>query len=137
RIYTKEESARLLEPWLGSGLPLAELPVPRIVAVRIAGGEAPDFIQLRTVLTEQVPTASLDDHRGFVERMRAMARAAFIGGLAVLALVLVAPVLSVALSARGAVAPNRSLGGVLHLIGAQNSFFSRSFHAPFLRPSVH
>jgi len=132
RIYTKEESARLLEPWLGSGLPLAELPVPRIVAVRIAGGEAPDFIQLRTVLTEQVPTASLDDHRGFVERMRAMARAAFIGGLAVLALVLVATVLSVTFATRGAIATNRSVVEVLHLIGAKNSFISRNFQKRFL-----
>src|SRR5437763_8162241 len=29
RAYTKEESGRLLEPWLGSGLALDELPVPR------------------------------------------------------------------------------------------------------------
>jgi cell division transport system permease protein len=29
RPYTREESARLLEPWLGSGLELGELPVPR------------------------------------------------------------------------------------------------------------
>jgi len=132
RIYTKDESARLLEPWLGSGLQLAELPVPRIVAVRIAGGEAPDFAQLRTVLTDQVPTASLDDHRGFVERMRAMARAAFIGGLAVLALVLVATVLSVTFATRGAIATNRSVVEVLHLIGAKNSFISRNFQHRFL-----
>src|SRR5436309_5669657 len=29
RPFTKEESAKLLEPWLGSGLSLDELPVPR------------------------------------------------------------------------------------------------------------
>ena len=28
-LYSKEESARLLEPWLGTGLALDELPVPR------------------------------------------------------------------------------------------------------------
>ena len=31
RPYSKEESARLLEPWLGSGLALDELPVPRVI----------------------------------------------------------------------------------------------------------
>ena len=35
RPYSKEESARLLEPWLGAGLELDDLPVPRIVVVRL------------------------------------------------------------------------------------------------------
>src|SRR3954454_14741698 len=43
RPYTKQESARLLEPWLGSGLVLEELPVPRLIVVRIAADETPDF----------------------------------------------------------------------------------------------
>src|SRR4051794_10168908 len=39
RAYTKEESGRLLEPWLGSGLALDELPVPRMIVVRITPDE--------------------------------------------------------------------------------------------------
>src|SRR5882757_6053524 len=35
RPYSKEESAQLLEPWLGSGLVLGELPVPRLIVVRL------------------------------------------------------------------------------------------------------
>ena len=38
RPYTKEETAQLLEPWLGSGLQLDDLPVPRLIVVRIASG---------------------------------------------------------------------------------------------------
>src|SRR5665213_1363021 len=59
RIYSKEESAKLLEPWLGSGLTLAELPVPRLIVVKIAAGAAPDISQLRNLLREQVPGATL------------------------------------------------------------------------------
>src|SRR4030095_1161613 len=36
RPSAREESARLLDPWLGSGLSLGELPVPRLIVVRIA-----------------------------------------------------------------------------------------------------
>ena len=35
RAYTKEELARLLEPWLGSGLSLEDLPVPRMIVVKL------------------------------------------------------------------------------------------------------
>ena len=38
RPYSKEETARLLEPWLGTGLRLDDLPVPRLIVVRIASG---------------------------------------------------------------------------------------------------
>ncbi len=36
RAYSKAESARLLEPWLGTGLSLDDLPVPRMVVLRTA-----------------------------------------------------------------------------------------------------
>ena len=39
----RRKPARLLEPWLGTGLPLDDLPVPRIIVVRIASGAAPDL----------------------------------------------------------------------------------------------
>ena len=38
RIYSREESASLLEPWLGTGLALDDLPVPRMIVVRLAPG---------------------------------------------------------------------------------------------------
>jgi len=132
RPYSKEESTRLLEPWLGTGLALDDLPVPRIIVVRLAPGAAPDLAQLRAMLAEQVPGAGLDDHRGFVERMRAMASAAVFGGVAVLVLVLIATVLSVTFATRGAMATNRQLIEVLHFIGAKNSFISGHFQRRFL-----
>jgi cell division transport system permease protein len=132
RVYSKEESSRLLEPWLGTGLVLDELPVPRLAVVRIASGAAPEFSRLAKLLAEQVPSAGLDDHRGFVEHMRSMGRAAFLGGLAVLALVLVATVLSVTFATRGAIATNRTVVEVLHLIGAKNTFIAQHFQRRFL-----
>ena len=39
-LIRKDESARLLEPWLGTGLALDDLPVPRLIVVRIAGRRA-------------------------------------------------------------------------------------------------
>jgi len=132
RPYTREESARLLEPWLGSGLPLDQLPVPRIIIVRVAADNAPDLGRLRALLVERISTASLDDHREFIERMRAMARAAFVGELAVLILVLVATVLSVTFATRGAIATNRPVVEALHLIGAKNRFIAGHFERRFL-----
>jgi cell division transport system permease protein len=133
RPYSKEETAHLLEPWLGSGVQLNDLPIPRLIVVRIAPGAAPDLAQLRQTLGEQIPGVSLDDHRSFVDRMRAMSRAVVALGIGVLVLVFAATVLSVAFATRAAIATNRPVIEVLHLIGAKDSFIAAHFQRHFLQ----
>src|SRR5580704_10643835 len=62
RPFTKEESAKLLEQWLGSGLVLDDLPVPRVIVARVQPGTALDLATLRSRVTQVAPTASVDDH---------------------------------------------------------------------------
>jgi cell division transport system permease protein len=132
RAYSKEESSKLLEPWLGSGLSLDELPVPRLIVVKIAGGAAPDIPQLRRMLAEQVPGATLDDHRGWIDRMRAMAGTAVAAGVGILILVIAATILSVTFATRGAMATNKPVIEVLHFVGAKNAFIAGRFQRHFL-----
>jgi cell division transport system permease protein len=130
--YSKAQSEQLVEPWLGSGLRLDDLPIPRLIVVKLVPGAAPDFTTVRTALAAQVPTATLDDHRGWVERMRTMAGTAVIAGLAVLGLVLVVTVLSVTFATRGAMAINRPIVEVLHYVGATDDFIAGQFQRHFL-----
>jgi cell division transport system permease protein len=132
RAYSKDESAKLLEPWLGAGLKLDELPVPRLIVVRIASGATPDIPQLRAMLAEQVPGAVLDDHRGWIDRMRAMSSTAVAVGVGILILMLAATVLSVTFATRGAMATNKTVIEVLHFVGAKNGFIASNFQRHFL-----
>ncbi len=131
RSYTKEESTRLLEPWLGSGLSLDELPVPRLIVVKIARGAAPDIPQLRRTLAAEVPGAVLDDHRGWIERMSTMAGTAVGFGVAILLLMIAATVLSVSFATRGAMATNKPVIEVLHFVGARNAYIASHFQRHF------
>lgn len=132
RPYSKEESAKLLEPWLGSGLSLNELPVPRLIVIKIAADATPDLAQLRRVLGDQVPGAVLDDHRGWIDRMRAMASTAVAAGICILILMFAATILSVTFATRGAMATNKTVIEVLHFVGAKDGFIARNFQHHFL-----
>jgi cell division transport system permease protein len=132
RAYSKEETAQLLEPWLGSGLRVDDLPMPRLIVVRLAAG-APDLAPLRRRLEAEIAQATLDDHRGFVERMRAVSAAVLAAGMAVLVLVLAATLLSVSFATRAAMATNRPVIEVLNLIGAKDDFIAGHFQRHFLR----
>ena len=132
RAYTKEESEQLVEPWLGSGLSLSELPIPRMIVVKLASSPTPDFAGLRAALAARVPSASLDDHRGWIDRMRDMAEAVVVVGIAILTLVVVVTVLSVTFATRGAMATNRPIVEVLHYVGATDGFVAGQFQRHFL-----
>ncbi|MCA1442315.1 ABC transporter permease [Ensifer sp. IC4062] len=135
-IIDRAATARLLEPWLGEGLDLGELPVPRLIVVTIDENNPPDFTAMRKALTETIPQAFLDDHRTWVDRLVAMANTTAMIGSGVLALVFSAMVLTVVFATRGALSGNRHIVEVLHFVGAEASFVASEFQKHFLRISL-
>lgn len=131
-IMGRQATARLLEPWLGAGLDIDELPVPRLVIITIDPTEKPDFAALRAELAEKVPNAVLDDHRTWVDRLVAMAHTTVTIGVGVLALMLSATALTVIFATRGAMSGNGHVIEVLHFVGAEAPFIAREFRRHFL-----
>src|SRR6476661_7803132 len=133
RPFTKEESAKLLEPWLGSGLALDDLPVPRVIVARVQPGTELDLAALRGRVLLAAPNASVDDHRAWIERMRSMTGATVLAGVGILVLVIAATVISVSFATRGAMAANRPIVEVLHFVGAGDRYIANRFLRHFLR----
>jgi cell division transport system permease protein len=132
RAYTKQESEKLLEPWLGKGADLKSLPVPRLIQLRVSGISTDDIDSLRRGLAENVPSALLNDHRGFSSRLVVISRVMTFASATILMLVLLATTLSVSFATRGAVAANRTTVEVLHFVGARDSFIAAAFQRHFL-----
>ena len=133
RTYSKAETARLLEPWLGSGLALDDLPIPRLVVLKLSADQPFDAEGLKQALSQEAPGAALDDHRRFLDRLVAMARAVVWLGVGILILMLIATALSVVFATRGAMASNRDIVQVLHFVGARDSYIAGQFQNRFLR----
>jgi len=133
RTYSKQETARLLEPWLGSGLSFDDLPIPRLVVLRLAPDARFDAVGLKAALDREVPGATLDDHRRFLDRLVSMAHTIVWLGVGVLVLMLTATVLSVVFATRGAMAGNRDIVQVLHFVGARDGYIAGQFQRRFLR----
>lgn len=132
QIYSKAESETLLAPWLGQGLDLSELPTPRMIVVKLDPKARPDLASLRSELREAVPTAVLDDHHIFLERLGDMARAVVAVATMIFLLIVGAMGIAVASATRAAVATNREIVEVLHIVGAADTFIAREFQRRFL-----
>jgi cell division transport system permease protein len=131
--YSKAESEKLLEPWLGAGLDLSQLPVPRLIVVQLRGQRSEDLTTLRSALASAVPEADLDDHRMWSARLGAMADAVVVLAAALFVLMIVAMGTAIGFATRGAVAANREVVEVLHLVGASNAFIAKEFQGHFRR----
>jgi cell division transport system permease protein len=133
QLVSKADAESLLEPWLGAGLDLSDLPVPRLIVVKLDPAVPVDVPDLRLTLAREVPSASLDDHAVWLSRLATMARAVVAVAVAAVLLVFLAAGLAVAFATRGAVAANREVVDVLHFVGADNAFIAREFQRRFFR----
>ncbi len=132
RAMTKKESELLLEPWLGQGVNLDEVPVPRMIILKLAAGSRVDFDALRRRIAEISPSANLDDHRVWSERLADMANALVAIAIMLLVLIVTAMALAISFATHGAMAGNREIIEVLHFVGASDHFISRQFQRRFL-----
>jgi cell division transport system permease protein len=131
--YSKAESERLLEPWLGNGLDLSQLPIPRLIIVRLSSQRPEDLAALRAALASAAPQANLDDHRMWASRIGTMADAVVVLAAALFALMILAMGTAIGFATRGAMAGNREIVEVLHLVGASDKFIAREFQTHFRR----
>ncbi len=131
RSLSLEESQKLLEPWLGTGLDLSAIDIPRLVVVELADPAEADIAKLERDL-QAVKGASLDTHAAWRQQLNVMAGTIVASGLLVLALIVVATVLAIIFATRGTMASNREIVDVLHFTGASNSFIAGEFQGRFL-----
>ena len=132
RPYTKEESARLLEPWLGAGLSLDDLPVPRVIVAQLSPGtrarsrrsaaadRAGGAVGQRRRSSRLDRADALDDRRHRGGRPRHPG------------LVIARPSLGVVRHARRD-GGNRPIVEVLHFVGASDRYIASHFQRHFLR----
>ena len=117
----------LIRPWLGDGVKLENLPIPRLIDVKIKRGAEIDFVDMAEKLAEATPYASLDNHKLWLSKL-----ISFADGLKMLAL---AALVLVILVTSGAIfyTTQTSLGlhcyiiEILHQMGAKDAYIAQQY----------
>lgn len=136
RPLSLEDSASLLEPWLGSTEALKALPVPRLIAVEVDRYNPPDLSEVGAALQRDFKGVSLDDHRRWQQQIRAVTGSFALGGIAIFLLVAAATTAVIVSATKSAMASNRDIVEVLHFVGATDKFIAREFEKHFLRLGI-
>jgi cell division transport system permease protein len=130
---SRDAVAAMLEPWLGSGADMPDLPLPRLIDVTLDAGQPLDIDALRAELETAVPGTVVDDHGIWRDRLLAIARSVRAVALLVVGLTAGAAVIAVVFATRTGLLVHRDSIEVLHLIGAHDSYVAGQFQAHAVR----
>lgn len=128
---SREETAQLLEPWLGQGNAQAFINIPAIIEVRASPQLRSNLDLLRNRIAAAAPEASLDDHARWHDRLSGAARSGQSLALGVFLLVMSAACAISIFAARAGLAANHEIVSVLHLVGATDDFIAAEVQQRF------
>jgi cell division transport system permease protein len=123
----------LIRPWLGDVSDLADLPVPRLVAVTLDPKRPATAQALRQTLKTQDVDATVDDHSVWIKDIRRAGDVVRWLGAGVFALIAGAAGAVIAFATRAGLAARRDVVEVLHLAGAEDGYIARLFQVRFAR----
>ncbi len=133
RVIPESEIAELLQPWLGSGGLVRDLPLPTLIDVKLKTGRLADPDQARRLLVAAIPGTLLDDHDEWRQKLGRLAQAVALIGFTILGLIAAASVLIVVFSTRAGLLVHKDSIEILHMIGAHDRYIARQFQTRALR----
>jgi cell division transport system permease protein len=122
-----DELAELLQPWLGNTAEMVSLPLPAVIEVRLASGEAELPRDLEQRLAAAAPGTFVEGHGVWLKRLSLLARS--LQACASAALLVVAGVSAavVAVATRAGLSARRDAIEIVHGLGATDGYIAAQF----------
>lgn len=124
---SEKDTEALVEPWIGGGAVIADLPLPRLIDATIVPGARPDLAALARRLKAAAPDSVLDDHMRWMGRLKGLANGIVLSAYVILALIAVATAATVAFATRAGLEAHHDIVQLLHQMGARAGFIARAF----------
>lgn len=118
---------KLLQPWLGDGVNLKNLPMPRLIDVKIKPKTDLDFKKLAENLAQVSPLASLDNHKLWLNKLIKFADGLKMLALAVLILVITITSGAISYSTQTSLGLHKYIIEILHVLGAKDAYVAQQY----------
>lgn len=122
-----EQLKKLIEPWLGDGVNIENLPMPRIIDVKLAPDAEMDFLKLAQDLAQASPLASLDNHKLWLSKLIKFADGLKLMALTILVLVLAITSGAIFYTTRMSLGLHRFTIEILHTMGAKDTYVAQQY----------
>ena len=127
----RDQVLALLQPWLGSGEAVSDLPLPSLIDVQLRNDAADATANIATAVATAVrgvvPTAVVDDHRVWLSRVTTLASGIGAIALTLMGMIAGALAMTVIFATRASLAEFAQVIDVLHLVGARDDDIAGQF----------
>ncbi len=118
---------KLIQPWLGDGIAIKDLPMPRIIDVKIKKNAELDFISLAENLAKATPMASIDNHKLWLNKLIKFADGLKILAMTVLVLVILITSGAIFYTTQTSLGLHRYIIQILHQMGAKDTYVAQQY----------
>lgn len=118
---------KLLNPWLGDDVNIADLPMPRLVDVKLKKGVDIDYDMLAEKLVTIAPQASLDNHKLWLNKLINLASGLKMLALSVLLLVVGVTSGAIFYTTQTSLGLHKDVIEILHLMGAKDTYIAQQY----------
>ncbi len=118
---------KLLNPWLGDDVNIADLPMPRLVDVKLKKGADIDYDMLAEKLVTIAPQASLDNHKLWLNKLINLASGLKMLALSVLLLVVGVTSGAIFYTTQTSLGLHKDVIEILHLMGAKDTYIAQQY----------
>lgn len=118
---------KLIQPWLGDGIDIKDLPIPRLIDVKLKKGVEIDFMQWAEELAQAAPQASLDNHKLWLNKLIKFADGLKLLALTVLVLVVLITSGAIFYCTQTSLGLHKYIIEILHLMGAKDTYVAQQY----------
>ncbi len=118
---------KLLNPWLGDGIDIADLPMPRLIDVKLKKGAEIDYNILAEKLATIAPQASLDNHKLWLNKLINLASGLKMLALSILVLVVGVTSGAIFYTTQTSLGLHKDVIEILHLMGAKDTYIAQQY----------
>jgi cell division transport system permease protein len=133
---SEDEKLKLVQPWLGQGNLVADLPLPQLIDAEIVPGADVDLPGLAQRLKQAAPDSVLDDHSHWIGRLRDLAQSVVWTAYGILLLIAVATAAAVSFATRAGLQAHHEMVELLHQMGAHSGFIAHAFEWHYFRSAL-
>ncbi len=126
RLVGSDELAATLRPWLGSDTPIAALPLPAVIELRLADPNV-SIARINAALSSVAPGAVAEGHQVWIIRLQSLAVSLEDCGWLALLVVVAVAVAVVMLATRAGLAARRDAIEIVHGLGATDAYIAGRF----------
>lgn len=126
-VLPDSQLQKLIEPWLGDGVDISSLPIPRIIDIKLEPGAKINFVQLSQDLAKASPQASVDNHKLWLNKLIDFADGLKALAMAILFLVITITSGAIFYTTQTSMGMYKDIIEILHTMGAKDAYVAQQY----------